>query len=604
MTDSDNRQPEPRYRIGELIFDPNNRTFERDGNVTTLPKLSFKLLHCLVRHAPDTVDFDQLIQEVWGRTVVSPETLTQRVKLLRDAIGDDHQNPQYIETKRSHGYRLIPAVEPLIQSLSERPKHRHLMLASLGLVAIVLGLIYSQKAGRIDDSGPELQSIAVLPFVNMSADPDQDYFSDGLSDELLNLLTKVPGLHVAARTSSFSFKGERVDIPTIAKKLQVSHVLDGSVRKIGNDLRITVQLIKADDGYHLWSDTYDRTLEDVFAVQSEIAASVVDALKVTLLGDPLSMQQTSPEVYNFYLKARYFDNLKGKENWDKAVSNYQQALAIDPDYAPAWAGLSVTYRYQANIGLRDFDEGMALARDAVQRALALDENLAIAWSSLGQIEMLDAWDWTAADRAIQKALQLEPGNADVLNNAAGLAHVLGRLDEVITLLQRAIVLDPLSQSSQNGLGLAYMNSGRLDDAEVIFRQLLELNPQYPWGYKNLGRVQLLKGEPEAALVNFERSSSDLWRESGIVLALFELQRHDEAQVALATFEKEYAEGGAFQIAALHAWRGDIDQAFEWLQRSYRSHDSGLIFVPTDPFLTNLHNDPRWPVFLDSLGLTR
>jgi TolB-like protein/DNA-binding winged helix-turn-helix (wHTH) protein/Flp pilus assembly protein TadD len=602
MTDSDNPQPEPRYRIGELIFDPGNRTFERDGSVTTLPNLSFRLLHCLIRHAPDTVDFDQLIQEVWGQTIVSPETLTQRVKLLRDAIGDDHQNPRYIETKRGHGYRLIPAAKPLIQPANERTKRNRLVLASFGLVVILLGILYTLTAGRIEESGEKLQSIAVLPFVNMSSDPDQEYFSDGLSDELLNMLTRVPGLHVAARTSSFSFKGEKVDIPTIAKKLQVSHVLEGSVRKTGNQIRITVQLVEADDGYQLWSDTYDRTLEDVFAVQSEIAASVVDALKVTLLGDPLTVKQTSPDAYSLYLRARYFDNLKGKDNWEKAVRNYQKALAIDPDYAPAWAGLSVTYRYQANVGQRDFDDGMTLARDAVHRALELDENLAIAWASLGQIEFLDAWDWSAAERAIQKALQLEPGNADVLTAASGLAVIQGRLDEAIALLRRAIALDPLSQSPQNGLGLAYMNAGRLDEAEFVFRQLLELNPQYPWGYVNLGRVQLLKGEPEAAIVNFERRSAAMWCDSGIVLALGELGRSEEALAALATLENEYAEGGAFQIAAVHAWRGDVDRAFDWLQRSLQARNPGLIFVPTDPFFSNLRDDPRWPALLDRLEL--
>jgi TolB-like protein/Flp pilus assembly protein TadD len=291
----------------------------------------------------------------------------------------------------------------------------------------------------------ESPRIAVLPFSNVSADPDQEFFSDGMTDELITLLTKVPGLSVAARTSTFSFKGEMADIPTIAAALGATHVLEGSVRTAGNQLRISLNLINASDGYNLWSETYDRTLDDVFAVQSDIAASVTDALQITLLGDPLYLRQTSPEAYSLYLKARYFDNLKGAENWEKAISHYQQALAIDPDYAPAWAGLSIVYRYQANVGLRELDAGMTLAREAAQKALALDEDLAIAWSNLAQIEMLHRRDWDAATRAADQALRIEPGNSDVLNHAAGLQFVLGNTDQAIALLQQAIEIDPLSQ---------------------------------------------------------------------------------------------------------------------------------------------------------------
>ena len=447
--------------------------------------------------------------------------------------------------------------------------------------------------------------IAVLPFTNVSADSEQEYFSDGMTDELISMLTKVPGLSVAARTSTFSFKGEKVDIPTIASALQATHVLEGSVRKNGNQIRISLQLTNAADGYNLWADSYDKTLDDVFAVHREIAESVADALQLTLLGNPFDLKETTPEAYNLYLKARYFDNLKGAKNWEKAISYYQEALSIDPTYAPAWAGLSITYRYQSNVGLRELDEGMQLARGAAQKALELDEDLAVAWSNLALIEMLHRWDWDAAARAAQKAMQLEPGNADVLSHTAGVQQVLGNLDESILLLQRAIEIDPLSLSPHNALGLAYMNKGQFDEAEVAFQKLLELNPEYPWVTINIGRLQLLKGDPEAALSEFEAGTGNLWHDSGIIMALSALGRDDEANSAFAEFENRFGKsGGAFHVASIYAWRGDAEKAFEWLKRSYEKREPGLIFVPTDIFFKKLYPDPRWNDLLEELGLSQ
>ena len=451
----------------------------------------------------------------------------------------------------------------------------------------------------------ESPRIAVLPFSNVSADPDQEFFSDGMTDELITLLTKVPGLSVAARTSTFSFKGEMADIPTIAAALGATHVLEGSVRTAGNQLRISLNLINASDGYNLWSETYDRKLDDVFAVQSDIAASVTDALQITLLGDPLYLRQTSPEAYSLYLKARYFDNLKGAENWEKAISHYQQALAIDPDYAPAWAGLSIVYRYQANVGLRELDAGMTLAREAAQKALALDEDLAIAWSNLAQIEMLHRRDWDAATRAADQALRIEPGNSDVLNHAAGLQFVLGNTDQAIALLQQAIEIDPLSLSPQNALGIAYMSAGRFSEAEAAFRQLEVLSPDYPWVAINLARVRLLQGDAEGALSMFKPGIGSFWDDSGVIMALDTLGRSDEAEALLPAFIDRYGNsGGAFQVATIYAWRDDKDNAFDWLDRSYEEGEPSLIYVPSNIYFKNLHSDPRWNELLGNLGLAR
>ena len=266
---------------------------------------------------------------------------------------------------------------------------------------------------------PAKTAIAVLPFTNLSTDKDQEYFADGLAEELLNVLAKNPKLQVTSRTSAFSFKGKEVDIKTIAEKLNVTHVLEGSVRKAGNQLRITAQLIEVETDSHLWSQTYDRQMENIFAVQDEIAGSVAGALKVALEGGQTpKAQQTNPEAYNAYLQGRYFYDRRSKEDLEKAIGYYEQALQIDPNYARAWAGLSEVHSAQADCGYVPVDEGYAKARKEAEKALELDPNLAEAHAQMGWIKMNYDWDWSGADAAYKRALELEPANADVVRGAA------------------------------------------------------------------------------------------------------------------------------------------------------------------------------------------
>lgn len=602
MGTSEPATPLSRYRLGELVFDPVNRTVERDGKVESLPKLSFRLLACLVRHAPDAVDHDQLVQEVWRKAFVSPETVTQRVKLLRAAIGDDSQNPRFIETRRGHGYRLIPPVETIDRSAPARRRRVFLPAVLVLLVAGVALTLYSLGSRWAADGDRDTPSVAVLPFSNLSPEPEQEYFSDGLSDELINLIAQVPDLRVAARTSSFEFKGQNFDIRTIAARLNVSHVLEGSVRKSGDQIRVTAQLIEADSGFHLWSETYERALEDVFAIQDDIAKQVARALEVTLLGQPPSRPQASPEVYSLYLRARHFDNLKGEDNWSRAVDYYRQALAVDPSYAPAWAGLARTYRYQASKEPAEFYDGMALAREAAQRAIELDDTSAAAWANLAQIEMTEQWDWAAAESALDHAMRYGPGNAEVLHAAGELALIRGRLDKALNYFRDALARDPLSLTANNTLGIAYMNAGEYENARTTFGQLLELSPDYPWGHVNMGRVLLLENRPGEALAHFELAEPGPWRDLGHVLALDALGRQVEADVAMARLERDFSHSGAFLIATVHAWRSQHDQAFAWLERSFERHEAGLMYVVRDPVMERLHEDPRWVAFLERMGL--
>jgi TolB-like protein/cytochrome c-type biogenesis protein CcmH/NrfG len=460
----------------------------------------------------------------------------------------------------------------------------------------------SGTGGTVTEGTP---SIAVLPFVNMSDDKSQEYFSDGLAEELLNSLAKIPELRVAARTSSFQFKGKTEDLRVIGEKLNVGTILEGSVRKQGRQVRITAQLIKVADGFHLWSETYDRELDDIFAVQEEIAHSVAGSLKVALLGAKTatpSTQGKNAEAYNAYLQGRYFLDRRGKENLEKAVGYYEQAVRLDPGYAPAWAGLAETRRSQADSTYLPLDEGYRKAREGVERALALDPNLAEAHAAMGWIRTHYDWDWAAADASFQRALVLEPGNAAVVRGAARMAATLGRFEEALALDRRAVEMDPLNARAYYNLGIYANYAGRLEEAVAAFKKALEINPEYPGLHSFLGRVYLAQARPQEALAEMEREPEPTWHGQGLALAYHALGRKKEADAALAEYVAKFHDGWAYQIAEVYAFRGEADRAFEWLERAYAQRDGGLSEMKGDPLLKNLERDPRYAAFLKKMRL--
>jgi len=446
------------------------------------------------------------------------------------------------------------------------------------------------------------KSIAVLPFANMSADPEQEYFVDGLAEELLNLLAGIPQLRVAARTSSFSFKNENVDIRTIAEKLNVEHILEGSVRKAGDTLRITAQLIEADSGYHLWSRRFDRQIKDVFAIQEEIAAAVVDALKISLLGEVAKVEEINPEAYTLYLQGKHFYVRRTREGFAKAVEAYQGALKLEPKYALAWSALGQTYFDQATSAHVDTHEGMALARAAIERALELDDGLARPHTAMGWLLLYYDWDWVGADEAMQRALALEPGNTASIEGAAVFAAVLGRLDEAVTLQRRVVAGDPLNQAAHANLGFFLAAVGQLEEATAVFRHVLELDPQYPGAYSALGLIFLLQDRPEMALAEIEQEPDRTQRDLGTVLVLSALGQAAEADQALAIAIEEHKESATYLNVIAYAWVGNADKAFRWMDIAYEQRDSFLAEILSNPLLARLKSDPRWPAFLDKMGL--
>jgi len=446
------------------------------------------------------------------------------------------------------------------------------------------------------------KSIAVLPFVNMSSDTEQEYFSDGLSEELLNLLAKIPELKVASRSSAFQFKGEKIDITEVAQKLKVAHVLEGSVRKAGNNVRITAQLIKADDGYHMWSETYDRSLDNIFAIQDEISAAVVAALKIELLGDAPKSEVVDPEAYALWLKGRYIYAKWGKENFELSIEAMKAALVIEPDYVEAWASLSVAYLTQTQSGYLDAAEGIALSRAAIEKALAIDPNRASVLARLANIQNQFDWDWASAEATVQKALEVDPLDSRVLGAAGTIASNLGRGEESLAFYQRILDQEPLDLVNLYNKADSLHRLGRLEDARLAYGKLLELNPE-DWGsHTQVAIILLQQDKPQEAWQELDLEVDPQQQEFGRILVLPALGKEAEAEQRLAVFIEQNQSWAAFLIAGIYAWNGDKDTAFNWLEHAYQQHSGLLSTILLEPLLIPLHDDPRWDDLLERMNL--
>ncbi len=482
---------------------------------------------------------------------------------------------------------------------------KRVALFSLFALLIVLTLTYLYFQQKKGNSKMVDRSIAVLPFVDLSPQKDQEYFSDGLSEELLNLLTRIPELKVISRTSAFSFKGKNEDVRTIGEKLGVAHILEGSLRKSGNKIRITAQLILVNDGSHVWSKTFDRTIDDIFVVQDEIATAVVNELRITLMGDPLQQSvTTSTEAYTLYLQGKYFLAKRTQENVLKATENFLQALELDKNSASIWAALSLAYASQANDGSLNPAEGFAKAREAAEKAIDLDGNLATGHYALASIQTSYDWNWEGAQEELEVARKLDPSNFGVINMEANLALAMGRFDEAIQLYKKALVLDPLRVGVRVNLGMALMYVKRLDEAVTILGSAIEMNPQFPSSHYRLGLCYFLLGKEEQANVEIEKEKMEDWRMQGQALIYSGTARDSKADSLLTTFIKEYQDVSAFQIAEVYAYRKDKDKAFEWLEKAYAMRDGGLTSLLGNPWMTALEKDPRYRQFLLKMKLIK
>jgi TolB-like protein len=474
------------------------------------------------------------------------------------------------------------------------------LIAVLVVVAASAFVFWRARQPVAPAASADLHSIAVLPFADMSQAHDQEYFADGMAEEILDLLAKIPSLKVIARSSSFQFKGKSEDLRLVGERLGVATLLEGSVRKAGEHLRITAQLIRAADGSHLWSETYDREVSDVFRTQDEIAEAVVRALRLSLLGalPARSAPTTNAQAYTLYLQAIERASRFTEEDSKAAEQELREALKLDPNFAPAWAALANVYNTQNTFGsmFGQTAEVRRMTKDAAERAIQLDPKLAVAHVALSLVAYAN-FDIAAYQHELQAALEIEPGNVAALEVGAYASLALGRLDEAADRARQTMARDPLDVDAYRALALALWFGGHGNEAQAELRRVLAFRPDVESFHYRLAQIMVHDGHPELALHELDAERSPQWQRIGRAMAYDALGRRAEADSLIASLIA--GEGGwAYQLAEIFANRGDRDRAFEWLEYAYRARDIGLFgYVRSDPMLGGLRTDPRYAALM-------
>jgi TolB-like protein/DNA-binding winged helix-turn-helix (wHTH) protein/Tfp pilus assembly protein PilF len=649
------------FHVGRWRVDPALDEISRDGNTVKLEPRTMRVLVCLAERAGEVVSVNQLLDTVWKDLVVTQYSVYQAISALRRALEDDPRNPIYIANVVRRGYRLVapikvdpqthdavrPAAQPAAGSQAEEQqssaqdeigqltarsfdgsqivkrhiwlRHGSIWMVLLAVAGSVLWLIFriGQERAQLETAavanrvpGPVTQpvvrfhppphSIAVLPFVNLSGDASQQYFSDGLTEELLNSLTRINELQVAARTSSFSFQGAHPDIATVARKLNVASVLEGSVRRSGRTIRVTAQLNDAVTGFHLWSQTYDRDLGDILKLQTDIANAVANALKVTLVGNFSSKVELggthNPAAFDAYLRGvQALRAANDAKDVQSGIAAYTEAIRLDPKYALAFAVRSRAYAnyaatFATGAAIHDyFDKAQADADEAVR----LSPELAEGQLALGLFFEVGALDFNQARDAYERALALAPGNAAVLRLSGIFLVSMGQFNEGISATQRAMALDPLNLRSHHLLGMGLYYTRRYREAIQAYADTIALDPE-------LGEVYGLRGLAYYGLQDLKNARAscearpDQWEsQQCLAVVLDKLGRHAEAEAVLTRYRAKWGDAAAYQYAAIYAQWGDGAKALEWLATAMRLRDPGLQYLKTDPLMDPLRQEPRF-----------
>jgi TolB-like protein/DNA-binding winged helix-turn-helix (wHTH) protein len=623
------------YRFGQFVLDPRRRTLSRADSPVSLTPKAFDVLIFLAQNPHRLVTKEELLQAVWGDTFVEEGNLTQYISHLRKALGDNSEDSRLIVTIARKGYQFagdvtviaapevakeaavqVPATAnsgagaqvlepPTKDALPRAPKHWR-KAAIVGAFALIL-LVVGYMSWRHFRLGTLLRSeklmLAVLPFQNLTGDPEREYLADGLTEETISQLSRLnpKQLGVIARTSVMGYKHSDQRLDRIGRDLSVQYVLESSLRGSKDHMRITAQLIQVKDQSHVWSQDYDYRTQDILSVQDDVAKAVAREIELRLSpqeqAELAGARPVNQEAFDAYLQGNYFL----RRNDDMAARYFERATQLDPSYARAWIGLSEARFRQTDTGLIPTEEGQRLTREAVDRALAVDPNLAVARALLGEIQQVFDFDWAAGDASFQRAIALEPGNPDILKSAAFSSAQFGRFDEGLRLARRAIELDPLNANLRAAFGQLEYWMGALDEAIADLKRALELGPQNR-SHIFLAEIYVIQGRSQDALAEIERERPGAFRLQHYAIAYHAFGREKESDAALRELIAKYDRVAAFQIAQVYAFRNQSDRAFEWLERAYAQRDGGLVETKVNPLLKSLHNDPRYAAFLKKIHL--
>src|SRR5271168_4440930 len=614
--------------------DPNNKVLLREQ--------VFQVLRMLLEREGKIVTREEIKGRLWANDAVVDfdHSINATIKTLRRALGDSADNPRYIETLARRGYRLMPAIEhrnsapgtafgkdgeqraqsapeisentATVQETVQRQMKPHWWKPAVVLASVVIlvGAGYiSWRHFRV--SGPPSSNkimLAVLPFENLTGDPNKEYLADGLTEETISQLGRLnpEQLGLIARTSVMGYKHKDERLDQIGRDLSVQYVLENSLRESGDHLRLTAQLIQVKDQTHLWSQDYDYPAEDILNVEDEVAKAVVQQIRLRLTpqrkAELAQSHPVNPEAFDAYLQGYYHFERDTDKDTEVAAKYFERATQLDPSYALAWVGLSRARKWQAVTGLIPKEEGYRAAREANERALALNPNLAEAHAQMGRIKEQIDFDWAGADASYRRAVELEPGNPDFAGYAAISAERLGRFDDDLQLQRRAVDLDPLDAHSWAGLGEIEYCRGKLDEAEADIKKAQELRPDEFGSAVFLSEIYVMQGRPQSALAEIELVHYDAYRAFLYAIVYHALGREKESDAALQKLITKYEAIDPYLIADVYGFRNRRDEAFEWLDRSYAKHDDNLINIKIDPLLKSLHNDPRFTALLKKLNL--
>lgn len=617
------------FTLGSWTVYPLEGRLVGAGQESRVQPKSMDVLLCLAEASGAVVEREELLRQIWGERAVSDEPLTRCIGELRRALGDTRNEPEYILTVPKRGYRLLQQTvamtedeesvdgsdQPRLTAAQKALRYITFKKLAAGFGVLVLAALVQTVIERLLDnrltgddsqlsvSETEPRSIAVLPFVDMTAAQDQAYFGDGLAEELINLLVRNPALRVAARTSSFSFRNSSLPAQEIAQQLHVKHVVEGSVRRDGDRVRITAQLVSADRGYHVWSETFNESFGDIFSIQDRISKQIAATLEVSVLGDRAESTRTDPQVYDLFLKAKHSAREGSRESLEQAVAYLEEALAIDTNYAPGWAELSNVYCNLAGQGHWDWDDGFAAGREAANRAVSLNPEYSGGYRQLAWIAHRYDGDLPVAMQHMQKALDIESASVSLLRYAAVLLLQFGRVGKAIDVLEYCAVRSPTDPRGFYNLGVAYKYGDKLEDAERSFRNVLELSSVYNGAKSQLGEVLFLLGRPQEAMQYWgELEGHRLVK--GRALVGYAMQQQEESDAALAELIAGWGEEWPTTVVEVYAYRGQLDEAFAWLEKDYEKFGAaGWGELKLQRLLDNMKGGPRWIALLERTGVT-